>query len=241
VDQDGKPVTTVSDGSKLFFDVPADAAAGSTSLTVTATTKLPVGRAFTGVDSTSQVQILAGSSDSTVTATATGTWAKKGAIPAVSAEVDCAKSGVDVTASNQGDEDFTFTLAGKEYTVAPGKSETITVPVGEDQAYKISITGPNGFAKTFEGVLDCKTAGSGSGGSATPSSTPSPVPTGGTTGSTTGSATGSTTGSTTGGNLAETGSSSATPVIAGVAIALVVIGGGAVFLLRKKKPAATAE
>jgi LPXTG-motif cell wall-anchored protein len=37
------------------------------------------------------------------------------------------------------------------------------------------------------------------------------------------------------GDLAETGSSNATPMIAGIAIALVVIGGGAVFLVRKKK------
>ncbi|TKA13297.1 LAETG motif-containing sortase-dependent surface protein [Actinacidiphila oryziradicis] len=231
VGKDGKPVTTVSDGSELYFDVPAGTAAGTTSLSVTATTKLPVGRAFTGIDSTSQVQILAGSSDSTVSATASGTWANKGAIPAVTAEVDCAKSGVDVTATNEGDEDFTFTLAGKEHTVAPGKSETITVPVAEDQSYKITISGPNGFEKTFEGVLDCKTAGSGSGGSsATPSSAPSAASVGGGSSS-----------STTGGNLAETGSSSATPVIAGVAIALVVVGGGAVFLLRKKKPATPAE
>jgi LPXTG-motif cell wall-anchored protein len=177
------------------------------------------------------VQILAGSSDSTVSATASGTWAKKGAIPAVTAEVDCAKSGVDVTATNEGDEDFTFTLAGKEHTVAPGKSETVTVPVAEDQSYKITISGPNGFEKTFEGVLDCKTAGSGSSGggsSATPSSAPSAASVGGSSTSTTG-------------DLAETGSSSATPVIAGAAIALVVIGGGAVFLLRKKKPATPAE
>lgn len=229
-DKTGNPVTTAKNGSELYFNVPSGSADGSTSLTATATTKLPVGRAFTGTDTTSQVQILAGSSDSTVSAAATATWAKKGAIPAVSAEVNCAKGGVDVTATNEGDEAFTFQLAGKEHTVAPGKSETITVPVGEDKNYKISVTGPNGFEKTFEGVLDCQTAGDSGG---TPSSSPSPASAGG---SNTG-----TTGSSTGGNLAETGSSSATPVIAGVAIALVVVGGGAVFLLRKKKSAPAGE
>lgn len=230
VDKNGKEVSTATDGSQIYFDVPAGTE-GTASLTATATTTVPVGRAFTATDSTSQTQILAGSSDSTVTATAGGTWAKKGAIPAVSAEVNCAKSGVDVTAANEGDEDFTFQLSGKEYTVAPGKSETITVPVEEDQAYKITITGPDDFEKTFEGVLDCKTATSTGGGttttaSASPSSSPSTASTGVTT---------------TGENLAETGSSSATPVIAGIAIALVVIGGGAVFLLRRRKPASPAE
>jgi TQXA domain-containing protein/LPXTG-motif cell wall-anchored protein len=235
-DKDGKPVTTVKDGSQLYFDVPAGAADGSTSLTAGVTTKLPVGRAFTGVDTTSQVQILAGSSDSTVSATATGTWASKGAIPAVSAQIDCSKKGVDVTAANRGDEDFTFTLAGKGHTVAPGKSQTISVPVGEDQSYKITLAGPGGFRKTFEGVLDCQTADSG--GSAPPPA-PAPASAGGFGEGVTGSAQ-STTGGT-GGNLAETGAGNATPVIAGIAVALVVVGGGAVFLVRKKKGAPTKE
>ncbi|MEU4092987.1 LAETG motif-containing sortase-dependent surface protein [Streptomyces sp. NPDC026673] len=225
------PADGVKDGATLYFDVPVGTPDGTTSLTASANTKLPVGRAFTGVDSTTQVQILAGSSDSSVSATATGTWAAKGPIPAVSAEVNCAKNGLDVTAANEGDQPFTFTLADKEYTVEAGKSETITVPVAEDQHYKVTITGPEGFTKTFEGVLDCQTAGDGG---STPSSSPSPATAGGSS-----EGTGDT--GSTGGDLAETGSSSATPVIAGIAIALVVVGGGAVFLLRKKKAAPSAE
>ncbi|MFD8072015.1 Cys-Gln thioester bond-forming surface protein [Streptomyces sp. NBC_00510] len=230
-DKNGTAVTSAKDGDEVYFDVEAGTPDGTTSLTATANTKLPVGRAFTGVNSTTQVQILAGSSDSSVSATATGTWAAKGPIPAVSAEVNCAKNGLDVTAANEGDKPFTFTLADKEYTVEAGKSETITVPVAEDQHYKVTITGPEGFEKTFEGVLDCETAGNGGG---TPSSSPSPATAGGSEGT-------GDTGSTTGGDLAETGSSSATPVIAGIAIALVVLGGGAVFFLRKKKAAPSAE
>ncbi|MDF3291268.1 Cys-Gln thioester bond-forming surface protein [Streptomyces silvisoli] len=220
VDKNGKPVTTATDGSQLYFNVPAGTSDGSASLTVQATTQVPVGRVFTGVGQykVSQVQILAGSSDSTVSAQAGATWAKQGAIPALSAMVDCAKGGVDVTASNKGDEAFTFQLAGKQYTVAAGKEQTITVPVKEGQSYKITITGPKGFSKTFSGILNCKTAGGGSG-------TPSPAPSSSSTG---GASTG-------GGNLAETGSSNATPYIAGAAVALVVIGGGTVFFLRKRK------
>ncbi|KUL51554.1 peptidase [Streptomyces sp. NRRL F-4489] len=225
VGKDGKPVTSAADGSQLFFDVPKGAADGTTSLTAQAATKVPVGRAFTGIGehAKSQTQILAGSSESTVSAAATVSWKKQGAIPAITAEKDCAKGGVDVTASNKGDEAFRFQLSGKDYEVAPGASKTVTVPVGEDQPYQITITGAGGFKKTFSGVLDCKTAGSGG----QPSAHPSPAPAGGTSG-----------GSTTGGHgtdLAETGSSNATPVIAGVAVALVVVGGAAVFFLRKKK------
>ncbi|WSX91018.1 Cys-Gln thioester bond-forming surface protein [Streptomyces sp. NBC_00890] len=227
-DKDGKPVTTASDGDQLYFDVPAGSEEGSASLTVQAATSVPVGRAFAGVTK-SQTQILAGSSESTVSAAATASWAKKGPIPTATAEKNCAKGGVDVTVGNQGDEAFTFELDGKEQTVEAGKTATVTVPVAEDQAYDITVTGPGGFSKTFKGVLDCKTTSSGTGGTGgtdTQTGGDEPTPTTATAG-----------GSTSGGddtNLAETGSSSATPMIAGIAIALVVVGGGAVVLLRRK-------
>ncbi|WP_285563634.1 LAETG motif-containing sortase-dependent surface protein [Streptomyces sp. RTGN2] len=229
-DKKGKAVTMAANGSQLFFDVPADAADGSASLTVQATTSVPVGRAFAGATK-SQTQILAGSSESTVSATATATWAGKGAIPAVTAKKNCAKGGVDVTASNKGDAPFTFDLAGAQHTVQPGKSETVTVPVAEDQAYDVTVTGPGGFTRTFKGVLDCKTTGTDTGGLDVQTAD-QPV-------TTTATAGGSTAGAE--GNLAETGSSNATPIIAGIAIALVVIGGGAVFFLRRRKDQSTGE
>ncbi|MGP9020774.1 LAETG motif-containing sortase-dependent surface protein [Streptomyces sp. BR1] len=218
VDKAGKVVTGAKNGSQLFFDVPAGAQPGSATLSVQATTQVPVGRAFAS-ESKSQTQILAGSSDSTVTAVAKATWAKQGAIPALSAMKNCAKGGVDITATNKGDQAFTFKLAGFTYTIGAGKSKTVTVPVAEDQAYDFVITGPNGFKQEFKGVLDCKTGT----GTTTPSSHPSPASAGGTSSGSTG------------GDLAETGSSSSTPMIAGIAVALVAIGGGAVFFLRRKK------
>ncbi|MFI6766747.1 LAETG motif-containing sortase-dependent surface protein [Streptomyces sp. NPDC050355] len=228
VGKDGKPVTSATDGTQLFFDVPKGAADGSTSLTAQAATKVPVGRAFTGIGehAKSQTQILAGSSESTVSAAATVSWKKQGAIPAITAEKNCSKGGVDVTATNKGDEAFGFQLSGKQYEVAPGKSQTVTVPVAEDQPYEITIKGAGGFKKTFTGVLDCKTAGSGGG---KPSPQPSPASVGGSTGGGHGT------------DLAETGSSSATPMIAGIAVVLVVVGGGAVFFLRKKKAGTPAQ
>lgn len=228
VGKDGKPVTSAADGSQLFFDVPAGAQPGSAALSVQATTTVPVGRAFAS-DSRSQTQILAGSSDSTVTATATANWAEKGAIPAVSAEKNCAKGGVDITASNQGDKPFTFELAGQQHTVEAGKSATVTVPVKEDQGYDFTITGPNGFEKEFKGVLDCKVASSGGGTGAAGGQSPMPSA------SPAGSGSGSDSGQS--GDLAATGGSSATPVIAGVAVVLVVLGAGTVFFLKRRKTA----
>lgn len=229
VGKDGKPVTAAANGSELYFDVPADAADGSSSLTVQATTSVPVGRAFAGVTQ-SQTQILAGSSESTVSAGATATWAKKGAIPALSAKKNCAKGGVDITATNKGDEPFSFALMDFKHNVAPGESRTVTIPVQEDQAYDFTIEGPGGLKKNFKGILDCETSGATSTGAGTgvgtmgqPQNQPSPA--------TAGDAPTATDGL----DLAETGSSNATPMILGVALAFVVLGVGAVFFVRKKE------
>ncbi|MFE4817587.1 Cys-Gln thioester bond-forming surface protein [Streptomyces sp. NPDC056704] len=220
VGKDGKAITSAADGSRLYFDVPKDATDGSAALTVQASTTVPVGRAFAS-GTRSQTQILAGSSESTVSATATANWAKEGAIPALSATTNCAKGGVDVTATVTGDAPFTFELMGAEHTVAAGKSLTVTVPLQEDQAYDFTLTGPNGFEKHFTGMLDCKTQGSASDITTQTVGEPSPA-----------LASADSTGGT---NLAETGGSGATPIIAGIAVALVVIGGTALLLLRKKK------
>ncbi|MEU5159550.1 Cys-Gln thioester bond-forming surface protein [Streptomyces sp. NPDC020875] len=244
VDKAGKPVTTAVNGDKVYFEVPADAPDGRAELTASVTTQVPVGRAFAPQVGTSQTMILAGSSTSEVFASAAVVWAKTGPVPAVTFQENCDKGGVDVTAANKGDAPFTFTLAGKEYTVPAGGSKTVTVPVAEDQPYDITITGPNDFKETFKGVLDCETSGKPV--EPKPSSEPTPNSAGGTgtgggdasTGSTGGSTGTTGAATTTGGGLAATGGSSATPVIAGVAVALVALGGGAVFFLRKKKAAA---
>ncbi|MGW1954847.1 Cys-Gln thioester bond-forming surface protein [Streptomyces sp. NPDC001920] len=222
VDKDGKAVTSAADGGQVFFEVPEDAANGQAELTVQASTTVPVGRAF-AAESRSQTQILAGSSESTVSATASATWAKSGAIPALSATENCAKNGVDITAANEGDEPFTFELLGAEYTIAAGESRTVTVPLQEDQAYDFTIRGPGGFKKRFAGVLDCKTQAAEADEAGTVTQTlsePTPATVGTTSDDT---------------NLAATGGSGMTPLIAGIAIGLVLIGGTALVLLRKKE------
>ncbi|MFJ9084696.1 Cys-Gln thioester bond-forming surface protein [Streptomyces sp. NPDC102384] len=226
VDEKGEPVTTAKDGSRLYFDVPKKAKEGSAELTVQASTTVPVGRAFAS-DTRSQTQILAGSSESTVSATATATWASEGAVPALSARENCTKGGVDITAANSGDEPYTFTLMRTRYTIPAGQTRTVTIPLQEDQAYDFTIKGPHGFDKRIRGVLDCSTTsavGSTAGGGLRTQATtqPSPASVGGT-------------GSEADTDLAETGSSNATPIIAGIAVLLVLIGGASVVMGRKKK------
>ncbi|MDA5144019.1 Cys-Gln thioester bond-forming surface protein [Streptomyces sp. AD681] len=220
VDKKGEPVTEVRDGNQIFFDVPEGAEPGSAQLSVQASTTVPVGRAFAS-ESRSQTQILAGSSESTVAATATATWAAEGAIPAVSAEKNCAEGTLDVTALNKGDAPFTFELLDTEYTVAPGETRTVPVPLPEDRAYDFTIRGPAGFEQRFTGVLDCRTQSATLAdtthtlGEPAPTAvvTPSPAPNP---------------------NLAETGSSNATPLIGGAAIGLVVIGGAVLLFIRRR-------
>ncbi|WBO66291.1 Cys-Gln thioester bond-forming surface protein [Streptomyces camelliae] len=220
IDKTGKVMTTAKNGSRLYFDIPEDAADGTAQLTVQASTTVPTGRAFTS-DSRSQTQILAGSSESTVSATASANWAAEGAIPAVSARKNCAKDGVDITASNSGDKPFTFELMGAEHTIPAGATRTVTVPLQEDQAYDFTITGPNGFAHRFTGVLDCKTQGAITTEQARIHNDPRPATIGGTTAPDT--------------NLAATGGSAITPLIAGAAIGLVVIGGAVLVILRQRE------
>jgi LPXTG-motif cell wall-anchored protein len=154
-----------------------------------------------------------------VSATAGAAWAKQGAIPALSAAKNCAKGGVDIIASNKGDEPFTFELAGLEHTIAAGETRTVTVPLQEDQAYDFTIHGPGGFTKRFTGMLDCQTRGSETGTATQTLSEPSPATVGGTATDT---------------NLAETGSSGVTSLIAGIAITLVLVGGATLVVLRRR-------
>ncbi|MFF5715750.1 Cys-Gln thioester bond-forming surface protein [Streptomyces buecherae] len=244
VGSNGKPITRAVNGTKLFLDVPAESPDGTAGLTAEASAKVPVGRAFTGVGqhTKSQTQILAGSSESTVSAKATAVWARSGAIPAVSARQNCAKGGVDVMVANKGDAPFTYTLAGREHTVGASATKTVTVPAREDQAYRFTLVGPDGLEKTFAGALDCQTVTEGgragdastvAGGGAPPTTRPSPAATDGPTGDEVATPES--------GDLADTGSSSPVALIAGIAGGLLVVGGGALFLVRRKRTAPSSE
>lgn len=103
------------------------------------------------------------------------------------------------------------------------------MPVAEDQAYDFTITGPGGLTKSFQGVLDCRTTGNPGPAPVDETSTQlAPATAGGGAG-------------TDGLDLAETGTSNATPIIGGVAIGLVLIGGAAVFFFRKKSDPSTED
>ncbi|WP_073948424.1 Cys-Gln thioester bond-forming surface protein [Streptomyces kebangsaanensis] len=219
VGEDGKEITSAGNGSQVFFEVPEDTADGAATLTVQASTTVPVGRAFTS-DSRSQTQILAGSSESTVSATARATWAAKGAIPALSAAKNCAAGGLDITAANKGDEPFTFELMGTRHTVAAGATETVTIPLQEDQAYDFTITGPGGHGQRFTGVLDCETQGSPAGTAPRTLGDPSPATVGLPATDT---------------NLADTGGTDSTPLIAVTGLSLLVLGATALSIVRKKR------
>ncbi|MFD5318682.1 Cys-Gln thioester bond-forming surface protein [Streptomyces sp. NPDC127098] len=220
----------VTDGTELFFDVPADAEDGSASLTATATSQVPIGRAFTGIDVRTQTMILAGSSESSVSAGASANWAAPGTpAVAVDAEEICAEGGVQVTVTNTGDVPFEFQLNGETVTVAPGTPEDILVPVENGQEYDISIANPIPGQQPFRftGVLDCAPGG---GEAPTPideENEPAPASTGG--------------GDTDEPDLAATGSDSNVGMITGIAVALLVVGGAGVFFMRRRTASAGSD
>ncbi|MFB7759678.1 Cys-Gln thioester bond-forming surface protein [Streptomyces xiamenensis] len=232
VDANGETITEstpVTDGTELFFSVPEGAEDGSASLSATATSPVPVGRVFTGVGIETQTMILAGSSESSVSAGATVHWNDSGPNPAVTAEEVCAEGGVVLTVSNSGDEPFTFKLSGEDYEIAPGSQEQVTVPVENGQAYEITIENlPGKDPWVFKDVLNCDTAGEEPIAEPEPETPaenePAPATTGGS-----------------GPDLAETGSSSNLGMMAGIAVGLLAVGGGAVFFLRKRAVGSAAE
>ncbi|MEV8536055.1 TQXA domain-containing protein [Streptomyces sp. NPDC051211] len=71
--EDGQPVTTAGNGTRLYFEVPAGTPDGTASVTVQGATRVPVGRVFTS-GGPSQAQIVAGSSDSAAVAGAAAVW-----------------------------------------------------------------------------------------------------------------------------------------------------------------------
>ncbi len=246
VDGDGKPVTSAANGSRLYVDIPQGTAGGTAAIKATATTRVPIGRVFTGIGQHkgSQTMILAGSTTSTVTASTTVNWVegnKPTPVPAVSAKKNCAKGGVDITATNKGDVQYTFSVDGKSHTVAPGGSRTVTVPVGEDRTYRIVVTLPGGKTQEFSGILDCETEGkpgegAPGGGNGGGGGKPSPAPSADTT-SGTGPADRPSDEEDVDGSLAATGGNSLTTPLAALAAFLILGGGTAVFLNRKRRKA----
>ncbi|MBB1254042.1 TQXA domain-containing protein [Streptomyces sp. OF3] len=221
VDERGEEIRSVADGGRFWFDVPEDAEGGSTELTVQAAATVPVGRTLTGAGESTAAQVLAGSSDSTITATVVAHWAATGPLPAVTAVDSCAEGGVVLQVSNAGDEEYAFTLGEREYRVPAGGLERVIVPVAEDQPYRIMLTGPNGYSPTFAGVLDCATKSVAPVADDGLTVHSGPVTVGGVGGEP---------------NLAETGSSGNVPLVLSIAGGLLVVGGVALLMVRRSKP-----
>ncbi|MGX2997154.1 TQXA domain-containing protein [Streptomyces sp. JNUCC 64] len=223
VDGAGDPVTTAGDGDRLYFALPEGVPAGSAGLTAQTSTTVPVGRAFVS-GSRSQTQVLAGSSESTVSATATVNWADSGPVPAVSVRKVCAERRLDVTVRNAGDEEFTVELMGTSAVIGAGRTETVPVSLVEDQSYDFTVTGPHDYEKRISGILDCRTRSGEATGTRTMTAPSSASKVGGPRG----------TGAPRASDLAATGGSAATPLIAGTAVGLVVIGGAVILVLRSR-------
>lgn len=250
LDKDNKPVNgsltgPIGKDTPLYLDVPAGTPDGKAAINATAEANVLSGRVFMSkVDNQgrhSQTMILAGSTKVNVAAGAKATWKQgKGALIDSSAKEECAAGGVRVSVTNTGDEAATVTVGKQQVAVQPGKTETVLVKVEEKTSYDFTVTGPNGYSKQFTGVLDCKVgvtptpAPTTPAATGTPSGTPSAAPSG-TPSNGAGQPAPATTSAAPGtGGLAQTGANDSTPILAAVAGGLVVAGGAAVFVLRRR-------
>ncbi|MGW0930850.1 thioester domain-containing protein [Streptomyces sp. NPDC002644] len=231
-DKNGKAVETVDDGGRLYVDIPHDADDGAATLTVEATTTVPVGRALTS-DSRSQTQVVAASSETTVRATATTVWRQEGAVPGLWARERCEASGsdrtsgLDVTLLNRGDEDFTYRVAGTDYVLAPGERRTVSQPLAEDEAYTVGVEAASGPKENrpvmFSGVLDCLTDSAAAAlRTQTAPRPPSPLPS-------------VSPPSTDGEDLASTGGGGGAELAASIGAGLVVVGAAVLSVARQRR------
>jgi TQXA domain-containing protein len=229
-DDEGHAVETVDDGDGLYVDIPFDADDGASKLTVEATTTVPVGRALTS-DSRSQAQVVAASSETTVRASATTVWRRDGAVPAVWGRERCEApasgraSGLDVTLLNRGDEDFTYRVAGTDYTLTPGERRTVSQPLTEDEAYTVGVEAAPGGKRglrpvVFSGVLDCLTESAASAVRTQTAPEPRPLPS---------------TPTPAGEDLATTGGGGGTGTAASIGAGLVVVGAAVLSVVRQRR------
>ncbi len=248
LDKDNKPVNGALAGpigkdTPLYLDVPAGTPDGKAAINATAEANVLSGRVFMSkVDNKgrhSQTMILAGSTKVNVAAGAKATWKQgKGALIDSTAKEECAAGGVRVSVTNTGDEAATVTVGKQQVAVQPGKTESVLVKVEEKTRYDFTVTGPNGYSKQFTGVLDCKVGVTPTPAPSTPAATPSGTPVAtpsGTPSNGAGQPAPATTSAAPGtGGLAQTGANDSTPILAAVAGGLVVAGGAAVFVLRRR-------
>jgi LPXTG-motif cell wall-anchored protein len=106
----------------------------------------------------SQVLIVATGGETKVSAEATATWTQTPPSGlSASAVPNCASTGLEVTVKNAGTVAAEFKITGveKPVAVAPGKSETVIVPVKNGEKYSVEVTG-SGFKQTFTGTLSCE-------------------------------------------------------------------------------------
>jgi len=90
-DADGRDLGEVRDGTEVFLDVPADAAAGRATVTLSATAVVETGRLFVGEDydrAPTQSLIVALASESDLTATARANWDDTDVSPAAQGKND---------------------------------------------------------------------------------------------------------------------------------------------------------
>jgi hypothetical protein len=79
--------------------------------------------------------------------------------PVVTAAPDCAAGGMGVTIVNEdAAREAAMSVNGDPVRVPSQASKVVRVPAGEGRPYRIDVTGPYGFSRSFSGLRDCAAA-----------------------------------------------------------------------------------
>ncbi|WP_129840539.1 thioester domain-containing protein [Streptomyces sp. RFCAC02] len=228
-DAQGTPLDegAVAAGTDVYFSVPEGTEDGTATLTASVESAVSIGRVFTGAEAETQTMILAGTENTRTEATAGAAWttpeAPAAPAPDVTFEEKCSENGggVDVTITNNGDAPGTYTIGDQTVTVQPGtSSEAVRVPAEEDTQVTVEVKDETGTViATHTATIDCAPAQT-----ETPAAPPAdeqpedegPAPAGDSE------------------DLAETGSGTNPALFGGIALALLVVGGGVVFFIRRR-------
>lgn len=79
--------------------------------------------------------------------------------PVVTAAPDCAAGGMGLTIVNEdAAREAAMSVNGDPVRVPSQASTVVRVPAGEGTRYRIDVTGPHGFSRSFSGLRDCDAA-----------------------------------------------------------------------------------
>lgn len=146
-------------GDYFFVRVPADAPAGEATLVAEGVAPLGAGEVLTAADPASpgRALVLAESVTARVRSEAKVRWTAATPQPSAYVYLDCQQRQLRVFLRNRGAAPARMTVNGQPYAVAGLRERLVRLPVPQAARYRVEVTGPGGYARTFTDAVTCAT------------------------------------------------------------------------------------